>query len=88
LIFKLFHCHFVTNPTNSCAHAQFNGCGSTTYAHSETEQAAVCYQNVTLGALSSHSALSVLVGALFRKVSPFFNAPLIQIFKFIKTSQE
>jgi hypothetical protein len=33
---------------------------------------AVCRQNLTLGALSSHSALSVLVGALFKKFCLFF----------------
>jgi hypothetical protein len=40
---------------------------STTNAHSETGQIAVCCQNLTLGALSSRSTLSVLVGALFKK---------------------
>jgi uncharacterized integral membrane protein len=53
------------------AHAQFSGCSSTTNAHSETGQMAVCCQNLTLGALSSRSALSVLVGALFKKFSLF-----------------
>jgi len=38
---------------------------------------AVCCQNLTLGALSSHSALSVLVGTLFQKFGPFFNTPCI-----------
>ena len=47
------------------ANAQFSGYSSTTNAHSETEQIAVCCQNLTLGALSSSSALSMLVGALF-----------------------
>jgi len=32
---------------------------------------AVCCQNLTLGALSCHSALSVLVGALFKKFGLF-----------------
>jgi len=36
---------------------------------------AVCCQNVTLGALSSRSALSVLVGALFKKFGLFLNTP-------------
>jgi hypothetical protein len=40
---------------------------------------AVCYQNLTLGALNSRSALSVLVDALFKKFSLFLNTPLIQI---------
>jgi hypothetical protein len=34
---------------------------------------AVCFQNLTLGALSSRSALSVLVGALFKKFGLFLN---------------
>jgi len=40
-------------------------------------QMAVCCQNLTLGALSSHSALSVLVGMLFKKFSLFLNTPHI-----------
>jgi hypothetical protein len=36
-------------------------------------QMAVCCQNQTLGALSSHSAFSVLVGALFKKFGFFLN---------------
>jgi hypothetical protein len=32
---------------------------------------AVCYQNLPLGALSSRSALSVLVGELFKKFGFF-----------------
>jgi hypothetical protein len=55
----------------TCAHAQFSGCSSTTNAHSETEQMAVCCQNLKLGALSSRSVLSVLVGALFKKFGLF-----------------
>jgi hypothetical protein len=39
----------------ACAHAQFSGCSSTTNAHSETRQMAVCCQNLTLGVLSSSS---------------------------------
>jgi 5-formaminoimidazole-4-carboxamide-1-beta-D-ribofuranosyl 5'-monophosphate synthetase len=46
-----------------------------TNAHSKTGQMAVCFQNLTLGALSSHSALSVLVGALFKKYGLFLNNP-------------
>jgi hypothetical protein len=34
---------------------------------------AVCCQNLTLGALSSRSTLSVLVGALFKKFGLFLN---------------
>jgi hypothetical protein len=61
---------FVIQQT-ACAHAQFSGCSSTTNAHSEMGQMAVCCQNLTLGVLSSRSALSVLVGALFKKFDPF-----------------
>jgi len=61
----------------ACTRAQFRGCSSTTNAHSETGQMAVCCQNLTLGALSSRSALSVLVGALFKKFGLFLNTPLI-----------
>ena len=34
---------------------------------------AVCCQNLTLGALSSHSVLSMLVGTLFKKFGLFLN---------------
>jgi hypothetical protein len=60
----------------ACARAQFSGCSSTTNAHSETGQIAVCCQNLTLGALSSRSALSVLFGALFKKFGLFFEHAL------------
>jgi hypothetical protein len=50
----------------TCARAQFSGCSSTTNAHSETGQMAVCCRNLTLG------ALSMLVGALFKKFGLFF----------------
>jgi hypothetical protein len=40
---------------------------------------AVCCQNLTLGALSSRSALSVLVGALFKKFGLFLNTPRITL---------
>jgi hypothetical protein len=36
---------------------------------------AVCCQNLTLGALSSRSALSMLVGKLFKKFVLFLNKP-------------
>ena len=55
----------------ACALAHFIGCSSTTNAPSETGQMAVCCQNLTLGALSSRSALSLLVGALFKKFGHF-----------------
>jgi len=50
-----------------------------TNAHSETGQMAVYCQNLTLGALSSRNALSVLVGALFKKFGLFLNTPRITI---------
>jgi hypothetical protein len=37
----------------------------------------VCCQNLMLGALSSRSALSVVVGALFKKFGLFLNTPQI-----------
>jgi len=59
----------------ACARAQFSGCNSMTNAHSETEQMAVCCQNLTLRALSSRRALTMLVGAPFKKVGFFLNTP-------------
>jgi hypothetical protein len=56
---------------------QFSECSSTTNAHGETVKTAVCCQTLTLGALSSRSALSVLVGALFKKFGHFVNTPRI-----------
>jgi hypothetical protein len=56
----------------ACARAQFSGCSSTTNAQSETGQMAVCCQNLTLDALSIRSALSMLVGSLFKKVRSLF----------------
>jgi hypothetical protein len=52
--------------------AQFSGRSSTTNAHSETGQMAVCCQNLPLGALISRSAPSLLVGELFKKFGLFF----------------
>jgi len=46
-----------------------------TNAQSEMRQMALCCQNLTLGALSSRSALSVLVGTLFKKFGLFLNTP-------------
>jgi len=57
----------------ACSPAQFSGCSSTTNSHSETGQIAVCCQNLTLGALSSRSALSALGGAVFKKFVLFLN---------------
>jgi hypothetical protein len=42
-------------------------------ARSETGQMAVCRQNLSLGALSSRTASSVLVGELFKKFGLFLN---------------
>jgi len=50
-------------------------------AHSEMGQMAVCCQNLTLGALSSCSALSVLVGLLFKKFGLFLNSPCTSRYK-------
>ena len=58
-----------------CARAQFSGCRSTTNTHSRMGQMAVCCQTLMLDALSSRSALSVLVGALFKKFGLFLNMP-------------
>ena len=49
-----------------------------TNAHSETGQMAVCCQNLPLGALSSSSAPSLLVGELFKKLGLFFEHAEIQ----------
>jgi hypothetical protein len=48
-----------------------SGCSSTTNAHSETGQMAVCFQNLPLDALSIRSAPSVQVGRLFKKIHFF-----------------
>jgi hypothetical protein len=42
---------------------------------SEAGKMAVFCQTLTLGALSSRSALSVLIGALFKKFGLFLNTP-------------
>jgi len=59
----------------ACAHAQFSRCSLTTNAHSET------WTNASLlskpRCLSSHSVLSVLVGALFKKFDLYLNMPCI-----------
>jgi hypothetical protein len=47
-----------------------------TNAHNETGQMAVCCQNLPLGALSSRSTPSVLVGKLFKKLSFFEHAEI------------
>jgi len=46
-------------------------------AHRDTGQRAVCFQNLALGALSRRSALSMLVGAQFKKFSLFLNTPVM-----------
>jgi hypothetical protein len=38
-----------------------------------------CCQNLTLGALSSRSALSVMFGALFKKFGLFLNTPRMSV---------
>ena len=61
----------------ACARDQFSECSSTTNAYSETGQIAVCCQNLTLGALSSRSALSMLVGEVFKMFGLFLNTPRV-----------
>jgi len=61
--------------------AHIGGCSSTTNAHSETGQTAVCYQNLPLGALSSRSTPSLLVGELFKKFGLFLNTGVYTYFK-------
>jgi hypothetical protein len=63
----------------ACALVQFSGCSSMTNTHSETGQMAVCCQKLTLGAFSSRNALSMLVGALFKKFGLFLNT-VIKVF--------
>jgi hypothetical protein len=41
------------------------------------EKMAICCQNLTLGAVSSCSAFSMLVGALFKKFGLLLNTPRI-----------
>jgi hypothetical protein len=48
-----------------------------TNAHSEAGQMADYCQNLTLGALSSRSSISVLVGALLKKFGLFLNTPCL-----------
>jgi hypothetical protein len=76
LFFKLFHCHSDEQLVHVLSSAdvarRFN-------AHSETGRMAVCFQNLTLGALSSRNALSVLVGALFKKFDIFLSTPRISM---------
>ena len=57
----------------ACARAKFNGCSSTTNAHNETGQIAVCCQNLPLGAISSRSAHPMLVGELLKKFGLFLD---------------
>jgi hypothetical protein len=52
-----------------------------TNAHRETGQMAVYCQNLTLGVLSSRSAFSMLVDALFKKFGLFLKIP--RIYRFI-----
>jgi uncharacterized integral membrane protein len=68
---KIFYIGLIRR--TACARAQFSECSSTTNAHSETGQMAVCCQNLPLGALSIRSALSLLVGELFKKFGLFLN---------------
>ena len=55
-----------------------------TNAHSKMGKMAVCCQNLLLGALSSRSVLSALVGTLFQKFGLFLNTPR-NLLEFITT---
>jgi hypothetical protein len=68
---------------SSSARALFSGCSSTTNAHSETGQMAVCCQNLPLGELSSRSAPFLLVGELFNKFSLFLNTGVFSTNQYI-----
>jgi hypothetical protein len=61
----------------ACAHAEFSRFCSTINAHSEMGQMAVCCQKLLLGALSSRSSPSMLVGKLFKNFGLFLNMPCI-----------
>ena len=65
--------NFLSSSAVGRVHELFSGCSSTTNIHRETAQMAVCFQNLPLGALSSRSAPSVLVGELLKKFCLFFN---------------
>jgi len=71
----------------ACARAQFSGSSSKTNAHSETGQMAVCCQNLPLAELSSRSAHSVLIGALFKKCGLFLNTPRRPLGPILKSLQ-
>ena len=58
----------------ACAHAQFSVCSSTTNARSKTGRWRFVVKTWS-SALSSSSALSELVGALFKKFCLFLNMP-------------
>jgi hypothetical protein len=58
-----------------------------TNAHSETGQMAVCCQNLLLGALSSCSVPSMLVGALFKKFGLFLNTGVCEVLVFHRGGQ-
>jgi hypothetical protein len=70
----------------ACVRAQFSGCSSTTNAHSETGQTAVCCQNLPLGVLRNHSAPCMLVGELFKKFGLFFEHRCMYIYESIPLS--
>ena len=55
--------------------------GSTTNAHSETGQMSIFCKNLPLVALSSRSAPSMLVGALFKKFGLFLNTGVYRLYR-------
>jgi len=61
----------------ACARAQFSGYSSMANAHSKMGQMAIWCQNLMLSALSSRSALPMLVGMLFKKFGIFLNIPFM-----------
>jgi len=65
----------------ACARAQFSRC-SLTNAHSKTGQMAVRSQNPTLGALSSRSALSMLVVSYLQSSISFWTCLVFYFYQF------
>lgn len=71
LFLKFLHCHFVTIERSLCT-CSLQRINLETNAYSRKGQMENCCQDLPVGALSSRTAPSVLVGALLKKVSLFF----------------
>jgi hypothetical protein len=71
LFLEQTHYNNIMQVYTGCAHAQIRGYSSMNNAHSEIGQMTICCQTLTLGTLGSCSALSMLIGALFKKFSIF-----------------